>query len=68
MLFVPLIELLETEGITQRKLAKKIGVTENTVGLWAREEGKLPKWASVMFTLLLKEKELEELKSKLASL
>ena len=43
-------------GVTQKELAKIIGVGENTVGQWSRGIVETPKWALNHFELLKIEK------------
>lgn len=43
-------------NITQKELAETMGVSENTIGGWAREITETPKWAIKHFELLKIEK------------
>ena len=45
-------------GITQKELAERMGVTETSVTNWARGATPVPTWASRIFELLKKEKDL----------
>jgi len=49
-------------GITQKELAERMGVTEDTVSNWSRGKIDTPKWALEMFKLLKKEKQFETIK------
>jgi len=49
-------------GITQKELARKIGVAENTVSQWARGIVETPKWALKMFELLKKAEDYDRAK------
>jgi len=48
--------------ITQKELAERMGVAENTVSQWSRGVVETPKWAINMFELLKKESAFEEAK------
>jgi DNA-binding XRE family transcriptional regulator len=39
-------------GITQKELAEKIGVSNNSVSSWKNEKQPIPKWAIRSFNLL----------------
>ena len=43
-------------NITQKELSEKIGISENTIGGWARGITETPKWALNHFELLKIEK------------
>jgi transcriptional regulator with XRE-family HTH domain len=49
-------------GITQKELAERMGVTEDTISNWSRGKIETPKWALEMFKLLIKEKKFETIK------
>ncbi len=49
-------------GMTQKELAKYIGVHEETVSKWSRGLVETPKWAIKMFELLKIEKKFNTLK------
>jgi len=49
-------------GITQKELAKDIGVSEDAVSKWARGVVDTPKWAGRLFGLLLIEKKFNTIK------
>lgn len=49
-------------GMTQKELAERMGVTEDTISNWARGKIDAPKWALEMFKLLIKEKKFETIK------
>lgn len=44
-------------GITQKKLAEEMGVSEQTVSSWSRGINEVPYWALKMFELMLKVKD-----------
>ena len=46
-------------GITQKELAERVGVSETTLTNWARGATPIPEWAEKMFSLLIKEKDLD---------
>jgi DNA-binding XRE family transcriptional regulator len=50
-------------GVTQKELAKDIGVAENTLGQWARGVVPTPKWAYRLFDLLKTEKKFNQLQA-----
>lgn len=43
-------------GVTQKELAETIGISENTIGGWARGITETPKYALKIFELLKTEK------------
>ncbi len=43
-------------NVTQKELAEIIGISENTIGGWARGITETPKWAFKLFELLKTEK------------
>ncbi|KAA6233540.1 helix-turn-helix transcriptional regulator [Campylobacter sp. LR264d] len=43
-------------GLTQKELAKTMGIAENTISQWARGVTSLPIWAMKMFELLIIQK------------
>jgi transcriptional regulator with XRE-family HTH domain len=49
-------------GITQKELAERIGVHENTVSLWARGAIEMPEWSYKMMELLIIEKKYNTIK------
>ena len=51
-------------GITQEKLAERVGVSRSSIALWEKEEEKIPRWAIKFLDFLLKvEALLDDLKS-----
>ncbi len=50
-------------GITQKELAKRMGVLDQTISDWATEKNPTPLYATAFFGLLRKERELETLKA-----
>ena len=46
-------------GITQKELAERVGVSETTLTNLARGATPIPEWAEKMFSLLIKEKDLD---------
>jgi len=58
----PVKETCKTLGITQKELASRMGIGENTIGQWARGVISTPKWALNMFILLKKEKAYDDAK------
>jgi len=50
-------------GMTQKELAERMGVAENTVSQWSRGVVDTPKWALEMFELLKTEKKYNTIKS-----
>lgn len=49
-------------SVSQKQLAKEIGVSENTIGNWARGNVPIPEWAIKMFSLLDTEKKYNIIK------
>lgn len=49
-------------GITQKELAKDLGVTQSTVTTWATDKIKIPSIALRCFELLIIEKKFNQLK------
>lgn len=50
-------------GMTQKELAEKIGVAENTISQWSRGVIETPKWAIEMFKLLKTEQKYNTIKN-----
>ena len=48
-------------GITQKKLAEKMGVSEKSVSGWINDKQPISKWAIRSFELLQKEKSFDEI-------
>ncbi|HOW51777.1 MAG TPA: helix-turn-helix domain-containing protein [bacterium] len=57
-------QVCATLGITQKALAKKIGLHEMTVSRWARGYDNIPQWAEVLFSLMLRESKNDEVAKK----
>lgn len=55
-------ETAKALGMTQKELAERMGVAENTVSQWSRGVIETPKWAQKMFELLKKEAAYEKAK------
>lgn len=55
-------------GITQKELAKQMGVHEMTVSQWARGVKDLPIWASKLMNLMRRESASIELAEKVTEL
>lgn len=49
-------------GMTQKELAKDMGVSEDTVSNWSRGKIETPQWTLRMFKLLLTEKKYNTIK------
>ncbi|NEW60867.1 helix-turn-helix domain-containing protein [Sulfurovum sp. bin170] len=52
-------------GMTQKQMAKYIGVSEETVSKWSRGVIETPKWALKMFDLIKREKQYKSLEEDL---
>ncbi|PAF49011.1 hypothetical protein BKH43_07405 [Helicobacter sp. 13S00401-1] len=64
----PVRDICKKLNLSQEELAKRIGVTKDTVSGWKRGIRDTPKWAINMFELLLIEKEYKALKETLKKL
>lgn len=49
-------------GLTQKELAERMGIAENTISQWARGIAPTPAWAIRMFELLKIEKQYNTIK------
>lgn len=50
-------------GMTQKELAERMGVAENTISQWSRGIIETPKWALEMFELLKTERKYTAIKN-----